>query len=102
MLTQAKEQGLNLELEKITGWLQENPSGEIRASYKEFWDKSRIGKWIESHQLAQQTRTIQPDQYIHQSALIAAENNYQPTATFADGQSALTGQIESWQAPIAD
>lgn len=100
ILAQAKDQGLTLDLEKITGWLEENPLGEIRASYTEFWDKSPIGKWVEKRQLAQQIRVIQADQYIHQSALIAAHNNYQPTAKFADGKSALTGEIEPWQAPI--
>ncbi len=101
ILAEAKKQGLALALENIAGWLLENPLGEIRASYTEFWDKNPLGKWIEKHQLAQQIRTIQADQYLHQSVLAATQNNYQPKARFANGSSALTAPIEIWQAPSA-
>jgi hypothetical protein len=99
ILSQAKQQGLILELDKIAGWREENPLGELRASYTEFWDKSPIGKWIEGRQLEQQIRILLPDQYIHQSAVIANQHNYQPKATFADGKSALTATVEPWEAP---
>jgi uncharacterized protein (DUF2235 family) len=101
VLDQAKQSGLQLDLEQISGWSQENPLGEIRASYTEFWNNSPIGKWVEKRQLAQQIRIIQSNQYIHQSALIAAQNGYQPTAKFADGKRELAAKVEPWHEPIA-
>ncbi len=96
MLQHAQTKGLQLQLEKIDGWQQENPDGEIRNSYQEFWSANFLGKWIEKFNAEQKIRTLQTDQFIHESVFVAAQTGYTPKATFENGNSALTGTQEAW------
>jgi uncharacterized protein (DUF2235 family) len=97
MLNEAQKQGLLLDLSKIPGWKSQQPDGEIRNSYLEFWNSiSVIGKLVEKFNWEKVNRKIRSGQLIHESVLVALKQNYKPDAIPPSGETIRELPVEKW------
>lgn len=97
LLNSAKQAGLNMDLTCVPGWHTQNPEGEIRSSYQEFWNTMPdLGKWVEKFGWAKVSRTIEPGQKIHASVLQSMQQGYKPAAKTASGIALDNIPVEPW------
>ena len=97
MLNQAQQQGLLLDLSNIPGWKMQNPEGEIRNSYNEFWNSIPVvGKLIEKFKLEKVNRKMRAGQLIHESVLDALKQGYKPDAIPPAGETIGELPVEKW------
>ncbi len=97
MLNKLNARGVSIELTRVPGWKMQNPDGERRNSYEEFWNSmSIVGPLIEKHQWEKVQRRIQTSQKISASVMAAMISGYVPAAITDTGASIKTWATEPW------
>lgn len=97
MLKKSQQVGLEIELAGVPGWSVQNPEGEIRQSYSEFWGSMPdMGKLIQKFNVLKVSRAIQEGQLLHASVVDAMNHGYTPAAHRSDHQTLGQLAVESW------
>jgi len=78
--------GINIDLTRVPGWVEQNPEGERRNSYEEFWNSMSVGgELIEKHKWQKVRRTVYQSQKISASVMAAMTKGYAPAAITDNG-----------------